>query len=73
VRPAPSACQPTTAADYAARAQAIRSARIAALADEGGIALDRSLVAHGAPPRPVSEVPIRFMRKPDSGAVAAKS
>ncbi|MBP8294608.1 MAG: indolepyruvate oxidoreductase subunit beta family protein [Burkholderiales bacterium] len=64
---------PPTAADYAARAQAIRSARIAALADEGGIALDRSLVAHGAPPRPVSEVPIRFMRKPDSGAVAAKS
>ena len=57
----------------AARAEAIRSARVAALADEGGIALDRSLAAHGAPPRPVPEIPIRFMRKPESGAVAAKS
>ena len=36
-----------------ARAAAIRQAREAALADEGGKALDQALVAHGAPPRPV--------------------
>lgn len=47
-----------------ARATAIRNARAAALADENGIALDRTLAAHGAPARPVKAVPIRFVRKP---------
>jgi indolepyruvate ferredoxin oxidoreductase beta subunit len=44
----------------AKRAQAIGEARDAALADEGGVALDRSLVAHGAPKRPVKAQPIRW-------------
>ncbi|HZQ61393.1 MAG TPA: indolepyruvate oxidoreductase subunit beta family protein [Casimicrobiaceae bacterium] len=51
----------------ALRAQAIRDARHAALADEGGNALDAALVRHGAPPRPVVAQPIRWMpsrRKP---------
>lgn len=49
-----------TAGTAPMRAQAIRDAREAALADEGGAALDRSLVAHGAPPRPVKAQPIRW-------------
>jgi indolepyruvate ferredoxin oxidoreductase beta subunit len=44
-------------------AAAIRQAREAALADEGGKALDRTLAAHGAPPRPVVAQPIRFVRR----------
>jgi indolepyruvate ferredoxin oxidoreductase beta subunit len=58
----------TTDAPAAMRAAAIRAARVAALADEAGTALDRTLVEHGAPPRPAKPVPIRFMRKPVSGA-----
>ena len=47
--------------------EAVRSARAAALADEAGTALDQTLRAHGAPPRPVSEQPIRWMaRRPGS-------
>ena len=46
------------------RPQAVRAAREAALADEAGKALDAALVQHGAPPRPVKAVPIRWMRKP---------
>mgnify|MGYP001627246267 CR=1 FL=1 len=45
-------------------AQAIRVAREAALADDAGRALDAALVQHGAPPRPVKAVPIRWVRKP---------
>ncbi len=44
------------------RAAAIRSASAAALADEGGKALDKALLAHGAPSRPVQEQPIRWVR-----------
>ncbi len=44
--------------------QAIAAARQAALADDAGKALDAALVQHGAPPRPVKEQPIRFVRKP---------
>jgi indolepyruvate ferredoxin oxidoreductase beta subunit len=54
-----------------ARAAAIHSARIAALADEAGTALDRTLVEHGAPKRPVKAVPIRFERKPRAQPVAS--
>jgi indolepyruvate ferredoxin oxidoreductase beta subunit len=43
-----------------ARAAAIRAAREAALADEGGAALDRALVQHGAPARPLIAQPIRW-------------
>jgi indolepyruvate ferredoxin oxidoreductase, beta subunit len=49
--------------DAAAAAQAIAAARTAALADDAGIALDAALVQHGAPPRPVKAVPIRFVRR----------
>ena len=47
----------------AARAEAIRAAREAALADDAGTALDRALAQHGAPPRPVREQPIRWVRR----------
>lgn len=45
-------------------AQAIAAARAAALADDAGQALDATLVRLGAPPRPVKEQPIRFVRRP---------
>ncbi len=48
-----------TAAD---RAAAIAKAREAALADEGGKALDRVLDEYGAPPRPLKAQPIRWSR-----------
>ena len=48
----------------AARAQAIREAREAALADEGGQRLDAALVRHGAPPRPAVVRPVVWMKKP---------
>ena len=51
-------------------AAAVRSARVAALADDAGKALDAALVQHGAPPRPVKAVPVRWVRKP-RGLVAA--
>ncbi|AGU51115.1 putative indolepyruvate ferredoxin oxidoreductase, subunit B [Variovorax paradoxus B4] len=49
-----------------ARAEAIAAAREAALADEGGKALDAALVRHGAAPRPVQAQPIRWMKRPPS-------
>ncbi len=51
-------------ADEAARATAIAAARQAALADDAGKALDRTLLQHGAPARPVKEQPIRWVRRP---------
>jgi indolepyruvate ferredoxin oxidoreductase beta subunit len=45
----------------AARAQAVRAAREAALADDAGSALDAALAAHGAPPRPVKAHPVRWI------------
>jgi len=48
------------------RADAIAAAREAALADEGGKALDAALVRHGAAPRPVQAQPIRWMKRPPS-------
>jgi indolepyruvate ferredoxin oxidoreductase beta subunit len=56
--------QPRAGSSAAERADAVRSARLAALVDEAGTALDRTLARHGAPPRPVPEVPIRFVRRP---------
>jgi len=50
--------------DAAAAAQAIAAARESALADDAGKALDTTLALHGAPPRPLKEQPIRFMRRP---------
>lgn len=46
------------------RAEAIAAAREAALADEGGKALDAALVRHGAAPRPVQAQAIRWMKRP---------
>ena len=51
----------TADAGAAARAAAIRDARTAALADEGGEALDAALVRHGAPPRPSVAQRINFV------------
>ncbi|MBP7567947.1 MAG: indolepyruvate oxidoreductase subunit beta family protein [Burkholderiaceae bacterium] len=51
-------------ADAQAAAQAVAAARAAALADDAGRALDATLVAHGAPARPVKEQPIRWMKNP---------
>lgn len=45
-------------------AHAIAKARNAALADEAGRALDATLTAHGAPPRPLKAQPIRWTRPP---------
>lgn len=45
-------------------ADAVRAARLAALADDAGKALDATLVQHGAPPRPVKAVPVHWVRKP---------
>ncbi|MDP1656281.1 MAG: indolepyruvate oxidoreductase subunit beta family protein [Hylemonella sp.] len=47
-----------------ARAEAIAAARTAALADDAGQALDRTLVQHGVPARPVKAQPIRWVRNP---------
>jgi indolepyruvate ferredoxin oxidoreductase beta subunit len=47
-----------------ARAAAIAAARSAALADETGKTLDRTLVQHGVPSRPVKPQPIRWVRNP---------
>jgi len=47
-----------------ARAQAIRAAREAALADPEGRALEGSLSAHGIAPAPPEPKPVRFMERP---------
>jgi indolepyruvate ferredoxin oxidoreductase beta subunit len=49
--------------DHLASAEAIREAREAALADEGGRGLDGALVRHGAPARPVVAQPVRFFKR----------
>jgi indolepyruvate ferredoxin oxidoreductase beta subunit len=56
-----------------ARIAAIRAAREAALADEGGKALDAELVRQGAPVRPVIAQPIRFMPRHKDGARHARA
>jgi len=47
----------------ATRAAAARAARKAALADDAGRAFDETLVAHGAPKRPIREQTVRWYRK----------
>jgi indolepyruvate ferredoxin oxidoreductase beta subunit len=51
-----------------ARAEAVRSARVAALADDAGKALDQALVRHGAPPLPVKAQPVTWVKKPRNTA-----
>ena len=46
------------------KAQAVAQIRAAALQDESGSALDRTLRAHGAAARPVPVQPIRWMKNP---------
>jgi indolepyruvate ferredoxin oxidoreductase, beta subunit len=46
-----------------ARAEAIRAARLAALADDAGKELDKTLVKHGAAPLPVKAQPIMWVKK----------
>jgi indolepyruvate ferredoxin oxidoreductase, beta subunit len=48
------------------RAEAIRAARVAALADDAGQALDQALVNAGAAPRPVKAQPVMWVKKPRS-------
>jgi indolepyruvate ferredoxin oxidoreductase beta subunit len=50
--------------DAAAAAVAVDAAREAALADDAGRALDATLLAHGAPARPVKAQPIRWTHPP---------
>ena len=52
-------------ADDTARTTAIAAARQAALADDAGKTLDRTLIQHGVAPRPVKAQPIRWMRRPN--------
>jgi indolepyruvate ferredoxin oxidoreductase beta subunit len=52
-----------TKASAPARADAIRAARVAALADEAGTELDKTLAAHGAVARPVKAQPIKWVRR----------
>ena len=51
-----------------ARAEAIRAARLAALADDAGQELDKTLAKHGAAPLPVKAHPIRWVKKRRSTA-----
>ena len=46
------------------KAEDVRKAREAALADAGGRTLDRALAAHGVVPRPVKAQPLKFIRRP---------
>lgn len=61
-------------ADADAAAHAIAAARTAALADEAGTALDATLMAHGAPARPIKAQPIFWKKRSlDTGGVAPRS
>jgi indolepyruvate ferredoxin oxidoreductase beta subunit len=53
----------TALGDAAARAAAVAQAREAALADDTGTALDATLRAQGAMPRPLAEQPVRWVRR----------
>jgi indolepyruvate ferredoxin oxidoreductase beta subunit len=57
----------------AERARAVRDAREAALADEGGKALDLALARHGAPPRPVKPQPVLWTKRPTAGGAPSPS
>ena len=46
-----------------ARAEAIRAARIAALADDAGMELDKTLAKYGAAPLPVKAQPVMWVKK----------
>jgi indolepyruvate ferredoxin oxidoreductase beta subunit len=54
----------------ASDAATVRAAREAALADDAGRALDATLQAHGAPPRPLREQPVRFYKRRPASTTA---
>jgi len=60
------ASQVAPAVRAAQAAEAVATTREAALADGSGKALADALRRHGAPPQPVREQPIRWVRKPKS-------
>jgi len=61
---------PRAGVDAAQRADTVRAAREAALSDDAGRALDQTLAAHGAPPRPLQAQPIHwFKRRPGDSKV----
>jgi indolepyruvate ferredoxin oxidoreductase beta subunit len=62
----------TPSRDAAQRAASIRAARLAALADDAGTALDQALLRHGAPARPVKEQPIQWVRARPGGPAGAR-
>jgi indolepyruvate ferredoxin oxidoreductase beta subunit len=45
------------------RPDAIRAARLAALADDAGRELDKTLIQHGVAPRPIKAQPVMWVRK----------
>jgi indolepyruvate ferredoxin oxidoreductase beta subunit len=55
----------------AQRTDAIHAARTAALTDDAGKALDAALQRHGAPPRPVPEQPMLWVRRRPGGPAGA--
>jgi len=68
------ASQVAPAVRAAEAAEAVATTREAALADGSGKALADALRRHGAPPQPMREQPIRWVRKPKSpGTSAAQS
>jgi indolepyruvate ferredoxin oxidoreductase beta subunit len=60
-----------TAQSSAQAAQTVAAAREAALADGSGKALADTLRRHGAPPQPVREQPIRWVRQPQRASLKA--
>jgi indolepyruvate ferredoxin oxidoreductase beta subunit len=56
-----------------ARTAAIAAARRAAFADDAGKALDQALVQHGAPPRPIREQPVLWVRARPGGRAGGQT
>ena len=60
-------------ADPKARAEAVRAARVGALADPEGRGLEATLAAHGIAPLPPQPKIIQFMRRPDAKRKTAQA
>jgi indolepyruvate ferredoxin oxidoreductase beta subunit len=67
-RPAALADSSPDASTAQQAAQAVAATREAALADSSGKALTDALRRHGAPPQPVREQPVRWVRKPNTAS-----
>jgi indolepyruvate ferredoxin oxidoreductase beta subunit len=57
----------------ATRAAAIAAARQAALADDTGKVLDQTLLRNGAPPRPLKEHPVHWVRQRPAGRAGGRA